>query len=98
MKEEVMKNEDFIERFRDWRTQWKPTEEQVDAGLSHASKLAELIAPTPLCKVTKVVLKDFNWEQMKHAPRESRRNVMLAAIAFEAFVGELKRERKGGKS
>src|SRR5579862_7706963 len=49
-------NDEFIARYREWRSLWKPTSEQIADEVSYLSKLAELMAPVPLSKATKADL------------------------------------------
>jgi hypothetical protein len=84
-------NEEFVAKFRDWRSLWKPTDAQMDAENSYVSKLADFIAPLPLSKLTKAVLQDFYLEEMMQPQsRESRSKVVSASISLNAFVAEFK--------
>lgn len=34
-------NEEFVAKYRDWRLQWKPTEDQIKQEIKYISKLAD---------------------------------------------------------
>jgi hypothetical protein len=52
------------------------------------------MAPVPLSKATKAVLRDFYWEEIRPQPRESRAKILPAAIVIAAFFDETRRKRK----
>jgi hypothetical protein len=92
----VLTNEDFIAKYRDWRSLRHPTDERVEQEVSYLSKLADFIAPVPLVKATKAVRWDFQVEEATRAQSpEVRRGVfnlsINVSILFDAFRAELKR-------
>lgn len=40
-----MTNEEFVVQYRDWRSQWHPTEKMLESEVAYISALAELIDP-----------------------------------------------------
>lgn len=87
-------NDEFIARYREWRSLWKPTSEQIADEVSYLSKLAELMAPVPLSKATKADLRDFYWEErIRPQPRESRAAILSAEIEIDAFLDETRRRK-----
>ena len=88
-------NEEFIARYREWRSLWKPTSEQVAYEVSYLSKLAELMAPIPLSNATRADFQDFyRDEEFRPQPRESRAKILSAAIAIDVFLDETRRKGK----
>jgi hypothetical protein len=69
--------------------------EQIAYEVSFLSKLAESAAPVPLVKVTKAVLRDFQWEeQVRPQPREYRMKILQAVINIDGFLAETRRKKK----
>jgi hypothetical protein len=79
MHQSAISNEEFIAQFRDWLLQWKPTLAEIEYEVSYLSKLAEFMAPVPLAKVTKAVLRDFRLEERRRLqPGESCVKILRA--------------------
>lgn len=95
MHQRAISNEELIAQFRDWLLQWKPTLAEIEYEVSYLSKLAEFMAPVPLAKVTKAVLRDFRLEERRRLqPGESWLKILRAVINIDAFLAEARRKKK----
>jgi hypothetical protein len=91
-------NDQFITDFRDWLSTVKASDRDVEHAISYAFKLAKLVAPVPLIKLTKALVRDFYMdEQMSPQLLESRGKLIHAQIYFDAFITEVRRSKTGGQ-
>jgi hypothetical protein len=91
-------NDQFILKFRDWLSARTASDRDVEFAICYISKLAKLVAPTPLIKLTKTVLQAFYVdEQMSPQSLESRGKLIHAQIYFDAFLTEVRKGETGGK-
>jgi hypothetical protein len=68
---------------------------EIEYEVSYLSKLAEFMAPVPLAKVTKAVLRDFRLEERRRLqPGESCVKILRAVINIDAFLAETRRKKK----
>ncbi len=92
-----LSNEDFISTFREWRALWKPSDQEMDAHVAYISRLAAMMGPEPLCKLTKAMAKNFELEMHMHSSHERHCDVMQAAIMLDAFLAHLRTRRRGSR-
>lgn len=94
----VMPDEEFIEMYRDWRSQSGLADGEIEWEINYISELAKALNPQLLSKATKAVLRDFYFEQLQSALREGRKaeasKIMRASILVDGFYTQLKAERR----
>jgi hypothetical protein len=86
----AMSNEEFITKFRDWRSAGRATEGKIEQEVSFISRLAEFMAPLPVSKATKAVTHDFYWNEEMAAGRKN----VVPWMMLDAFLADLRRMRR----